>query len=156
VTYEFEAKGNRGPVKLVWHDGVETIPRPDDLEPGREVPGTGAIVIGDKGKIMYGSHGAGSLRIFPEEKMRAYRQPARTLPRVKDHFVDWLDAIKNGSRAGSDFDYGGPLTEIALLGIVATKRLGEKLEWDGPNMRFTNANEANPHLNPPYREGWTL
>jgi hypothetical protein len=75
---------------------------------------------------------------------------------VKDHFVDWLDAIKNGSRAGSDFDYGGPLTEIALLGIVATKRLGEKLEWDGPNMRFTNANEANPHLNPPYREGWTL
>lgn len=156
VTYEFAAKGDRGPVKLVWHDGVETIPRPDDLEPGRNVPGTGAIVIGDKGKIMYGSHGAGGVRLFPEEKMKAYQQPARTLPRVKDHFVDWLDAIKGGTQAGSNFDYGGPLAEIALLGIVATKRLGEKLEWDGPNMRFANCDEANQCLNPPYREGWTL
>jgi len=156
VTYEFEAKGDRGPVKLIWHDGVETIPRPDDLEPGRNAPGTGAIVIGDKGKIMYGSHGAGGLRMFPEEKMKAYTQPARKLPRVKDHFVDWLDAIKNGTKAGSDFDYGGPLTEIALLGIIATKRLGVKLEWDGPNARFTNCAEANQCLNPSYREGWTL
>ena len=32
----------------------EKIPRPDDLEAGRDVPKTGAIVIGDKGKIMYG------------------------------------------------------------------------------------------------------
>lgn len=156
VTYEFEAKGDRGPVKLVWYDGVETIPRPDDLEPGRKVPDTGAIVIGDKGKLMYGSHGAGGLRLFPEDKMKAYTQPAMTLPRVRDHFVDWLDAIKSGGKAGSDFDYGGPLTEIALLGIIATKRLGEKLEWDGPNARFANSAQANQCLNPPYREGWTL
>lgn len=156
VTYEFDAKGDRGPVKLVWYDGTETIPRPEDLEPGRNVPGTGAIVIGDKGKIMYGSHGAGGVRLFPEEKMKAYRQPARTLPRVKDHFVDWLDAIKSGGKAGSDFDYGGPLTEIALLGVVGIKRLGQTLQWDGPNMRFTNCDEANADLHPAYRDGWVL
>ncbi len=156
VTFEFEAKGNRGPVKLIWHDGMEKIPRPDDLEPGRNVPGTGAIVIGDRGKIMYGSHGAGGVRMFPEEKMKAYQRPARTLPRVKDHFTDWLDAIRNGTKAGSDFDYGGPLTEIALLGVIATRRLGQTLEWDGAKKRFTNCDEANLHLHPPYREGWTL
>ena len=156
VTYEFAAKGSRGPVKLVWFDGAEKPPRPDDLEPGRDVPGTGAIVIGDKGKIMYGSHGAGSARIFPEEKMRAYKQPAKTLPRVRGHFEDWLDAVKNGRQAGSNFDYGGPLTEIAQLGIIATKMLGQKLEWDGENMRFTNCSEANAHLQQPYRDGWTL
>ncbi len=156
VTYEFAAKSGRSPVKLVWFDGAEKPPRPDDLEPERNVPDTGAIVIGDKGKIMYGSHGAGGARIFPEEKMRAYKQPPKTLPRVRDHFEDWLDAIKNGTQAGSNFDYGGPLTEIAQLGIIATKMLGQKLEWDGENMRFTNCPEANEHLQQPYREGWTL
>jgi len=156
VTYEFPAKGQRGPVKLVWFDGEEKIPRPDDLEAGRKVPETGAIVIGDKGKITYGSHGAGGVRIFPETKMRAYTQPPQTLPRVPDHFVDWLRAVKTGGVAGSNFDYGGPLTELALLGIIGVKHLGRKLEWDAENMRFTNCAEANLCLNPPYRQGWTL
>ncbi len=156
VTYEFPAKGGRGPVKLVWFDGAEKIPRPDDLEPGRKVPGTGAIVIGDKGKITYGSHGAGGVRIFPETKMKAYQQPARKLQRVPDHFVDWLRAVKSGGVAGSNFDYGGPLTEIALLGVIGIKHLGQKLEWDTENRRFTNCDEANACLNPPYRQGWTL
>jgi len=156
VTYEFAAKGKRGPVKLVWFDGEEKIPRPDDLEPGRKVPGTGAIVIGDQGKITYGSHGAGGVRIFPEEKMRVYQQPAKTLPRVAGHFEDWLGAIRNGTQAGSNFDYGGPLTEIALLGAIGIRFLGQKLEWDAAGMRFTNCAEANQYLDPPYRNGWTL
>jgi len=156
VTYEFPAKGRRGPVKLVWFDGEEKMPRPAELEEGRNVPRTGAIVIGDKGKIMYGSHGAGGKRIIPEPKMKAYKLPPEKLPRVKNHHEDWLHAIKTGTQAGSNFDYGGPLTEIAQLGIIATKMLGQRLEWDGPNMRFTNCPEANRHLNPPYRKGWTL
>jgi predicted dehydrogenase len=156
VNYEFPASGGRGPVKMVWFDGVEKPPRPEELEEERKVPGTGAIVIGDKGKIMYGSHGAGGARIIPETKMKAYEQPAKTLPRVKGHHEDWLDAVKNNTQASSNFDYGGPLTEIALLGIIATKMLGRKLRWDGINMRFTNCDEANQFINPPYREGWTL
>ena len=156
VTFEFAAKGDRGPVKLIWFDGQEKIPRPDDLEPGRKVPQTGAIVIGERGKITYGSHGAGGVRIFPETKMRAYTQPAKTLARVPGHFEDWLRAVKTGGVAGSNFDYGGPLTELALLGIIGIKHLGQKLEWDGENARFTNCDEANACLNPPYRQGWTL
>ena len=160
VEYEFPARGKRGPVKLIWFDGTEKIPRPNDLEPGRDVPRTGAIVIGDKGKITYGSHGAGGVRIIPETKMKAYKQPPKTLPRVKGHHNDWLQAIKNGKQAGSNFDYGGPLTEIARLGIIAIRQthggLGQKLEWDSENMRFTNCPEANQLINPPYREGWTL
>jgi predicted dehydrogenase len=156
VTYEFAAKGDRGPVKLIWFEGAERIPRPDDLEAGRKVPGTGAIVIGDKGKITYGSHGASGVRIFPETKMKAYTQPAQKLPRVPGHFEDWLRAVKTGGVAGSNFDYGGPLTEIALLGMIGIKHVGQKLEWDGANARFTNCDEANACLNPPYRQGWTL
>ena len=88
--------------------------------------------------------------------MRAYEQPPQKLPRVPDHFVDWLRAVKTGGVAGSNFDYGGPLTELALLGIIGIKHLGQKLEWDTANTRFTNCDEANQCLNPPYRQGWTL
>ena len=156
ITYEFAAKGDRGPVKLFWYDGVEKPPRPADLEAQRNVPATGAIVIGETGKITYGSHGAGGVRIFPEEKMRAYKRPARTLPRVQGHHHDWLKAIKNGTQAGSRFDYGGPLTEIALLGVIATKMLGQELQWDSENARFPNCSDADRYVSPPYRDGWRL
>ncbi|UCE48510.1 MAG: hypothetical protein JSW47_23325, partial [Phycisphaerales bacterium] len=105
---------------------------------------------------MHGSHGAGGVRIFPETRMKEYRRPEPTIPRVRGHHQDWLNAIKTGGKAGSNFDYGGPLTEIARLGIIAVQRLGEKLEWDSENMRFTNCAEANKLINPPSRKGWEL
>ncbi|UCE48036.1 MAG: Gfo/Idh/MocA family oxidoreductase, partial [Phycisphaerales bacterium] len=82
ITFHFPAKGRRGPVKLLWHSGTRPIPRPADLEPNRKVPPTGAIVIGTKGKIMHGSHGAGGVRIFPETRMKEYKRPEPTIPRV--------------------------------------------------------------------------
>ena len=89
--------------------------------------------------------------------MRAYKRPPRSLPRVKSHHGDWLDAIKNGTKAGSNFDYGGPLTEIALLGIIGTKMLGQKLQWDGVSAQFSNCSQANQYVTPPrFRNGWTL
>jgi predicted dehydrogenase len=158
VKFEFPARGKRGPIKLFWYDGTRKCPRPEGLDESRQVPGTGAFVLGDKGGIMYGSHGAGNVRLFPDEKMKAYKQPEKTLPRVprQDHHGDWLQAIRSGKQAGSNFGYGGPLTEIALVGIIAMKMLGKKLEWDSKNARFTNCDEANPFLNPPLRKGWTL
>ena len=156
ITFKFPAKGKRGPVKLLWYSGKREIPRPADMEPGRTVPRTGAIVIGTKGMIKHGSHGAGDPRILPESKMREYKEPEQTIPRVRGHHQDWLDAIKTGGKAGSNFDYGGPLTELARLGIIAMQMLGRELQWDGENMRFTNCDEANQLINPPYREGWTL
>jgi hypothetical protein len=106
---------------------------------------------------MYGSHGAGGVRIIPEAKMRAYQQPEKTLPRGLQHYRDWLDAIRSGTKAGSDFaTYGGPLTELAMLGVIAIKLPGAKLAWDTQTTQFTNCPEANQHVNPPYRDGWTL
>ncbi len=88
--------------------------------------------------------------------MKAYTLPEKKIPRVREHHDDWLRAIREGRKAGSDFSYGGPLTEIAMLGVIALKIPGMKLEWDSENTRFTNCDEANQHINPPYRQGWTL
>ena len=92
ITFEFPAKGKRGPVKLVWYEGRRRIPRPAELEKGRGDVGTGAVVIGDRGKIVYGSHGAGGCRLIPETKMKAYKRPEPKIARVRgSHQQDWLE-----------------------------------------------------------------
>jgi hypothetical protein len=48
------------------------------------------------------------------------------------------------------------LTETILLGNVAMRAKGAKLDWDGPNLRFTNAPEANQFLSKEYRKGFGL
>jgi hypothetical protein len=44
-----------------------------------------------------------------------------------------------------------------LLGIVALRAgQGKKVLYDGANMQFTNAPDANQYLTREYRSGWTL
>ena len=88
--------------------------------------------------------------------MREYKKPEKTIPRVRGHHWDWLEAIRTGRRAGSDFDYGGPLAEIALLGAIAIRFPGQELKWDARKMRFTNFADANAYVGPPFRKGWSL
>ncbi len=156
ITYQFPANAKRGPVTLHWYSGTEKIPRPTELEADEKDIDTGAVVMGDKGTIVYGSHGAGHVHIIPQAQADAYQRPPKTIPRAKEHHQDWLQAIRNGTKAGSDFSYGGPLTEIAMLGVIAIKLTGTKLEWDTKAVRFKNSREANEFLNPPYRKGWSL
>ena len=156
VRYEFPARGNMPPVKLTWSDGRLRPPRPDDMEINRTFGGEGALLIGQDGNIMHGSHGAGGLRIVPESKMKAYKLPSKTLPRSKGHHEDWILACKGAEPASSNFDYGGPLTEMVLLGVLAARNQNRKLIWDVKNMRVTNDKKANEYVNPAYRDGWTL
>lgn len=157
ITYEFAANAKRGPITLHWYSGTERIPRPPEMEPDDKSIEIGAAVLGDKGTIVYGSHGASGVRLIPQEKADAYKNPPRTLPRVREgHHRDWLKAIKEGRPAGSDFSYGGPLTELAMLGVIAIKMAGTKLEWNAEKMEFSNSPEANRYVNPPYRPGWAL
>jgi predicted dehydrogenase len=155
IRYDFAAKGSRPPVKLTWYDGSQRPEKPEELGNGK-LPEIGALVVGDKGKILYGSHGAGGLQILPKEKMAGYSQQPKRLPKSPGHQREWIDACKAGGQANSSFSYGGPLTEIALLGIIAMQFKGRKLEWDGPNMKFVNCPEANAFLTPKFREGWIL
>lgn len=156
LVYRFPAKGDRGPVTMHWYSGTQRIPRPAELDPAEKDPDTGAVVIGDKGSILYGSHGAARVRLIPQSRMESFVRPARTLPRGLEHHRDWLQAIVEGRKAGSDFSYGGPLTEVAMLGVIAMKFPGQRLEWDAAHARFTNVDEANAHVSPAYRAGWEL
>ena len=61
-----------------------------------------------------------------------------------------------GGKASADFDYSGPLTELALLGNVAKRFPDRKLLWDNDNMKVTNLDEANEWVRRTYRKGWSL
>lgn len=153
ITYEFPAKGSRCPVKLVWYDGMERPPQLPELGKENTVPSTGALLVGDSGVIMHGSHGADRAQIFPDERMASYERPAPKLPRVKgSHADDWFDAIREGRPAGSSFGYSAALTEIALLGVIALRFPGRRLEWDAAAMCFRNSSEANAFVDPPARK----
>jgi hypothetical protein len=156
VTYRFPARGDLPPVKLTWYDGLRP-PRPIELEDGRRLGNVegGALFKGTKGKLVAGVYGE-SPRLIPESRMQEYKQPPKTIPRVKgSHEQDWVRACKNGRPAGADFEYSGLLTEVCLLGNVA-RRVDAKIEWDKDNMKATNLPEADKYIRTPYRQGWTL
>lgn len=158
VRFKFSARGKMPPVELTWSDGRLRPPRPKDMEIDRRFGGEGALLVGENGNIMHGSHGAGGMRIVPETKMKAYQQhlPEKTLPRSQGHHKDWILACKGGKPASSNFGYGGPLTEMALLGVLAIRNQNRKLIYDVKNMKITNDKEADKYVRPPFRGGWTL
>ncbi len=78
------------------------------------------------------------------------------MPRSIGHYEEWLAACKDGSKPISNFDYAGPLTEIALLGVLAMRAPGQRLQWDADNQKIANAPELNEFVHTEYRKGWTL
>jgi hypothetical protein len=119
--------------------------------------GGGVIFIGTKGKLMCSVYGE-SPRLIPEAKMIEYKRPEKTIPRSPGIHEEWVAACKGEGKTTSNFDYAGKLTEMMLLGNIALKVKDKNtiLQWDGPNMRFTNLDEANQYLQMEYRKDWTL
>ena len=163
VTYEFPARREMPPVKVVWYDGGLRPPRPPELEPGREFGAGGHLFVGDKGKIVtQRGEGKRSYTLIPESRALAYGEPPQKLPRSIGHYAEWAAACKGGQPGGSNFDWAGPLAEAVLLGNVALRRelreelTTKKLLWDSANLRFTNSETANRFLRREYRAGWSL
>jgi len=156
VTYQFPPRGNLPPVRLTWYEGLRA-PRPDELEDGRTMGDRegGVVFKGTQGKLTCGTYGNGP-RLIPESRMKDYKRPPKTLPRVGDsHEMDWARACKAGKPAGAGFDYSGPLTEVCMLGNAA-RRADARIEWDAKNLKVTNLPEANQLIRTEYRRGWSL
>jgi predicted dehydrogenase len=154
VTYQFPARGDLPPVTVKWYDGRKLPPRPEELEADRKLPTNGSMFVGDKGTILVSD--AASFRIIPEEKMKAYKGPDPTIPRSPGHKKEWLQAIKGGPPAMSNFaEWGGPLAEIVLLGNLAV-RVGQRFEYDVAAMKARNCPEADQYIRREYRKGWEL
>ena len=156
IHYYFPAKGRRPAVKMAWYDGAKLPPQPKDLDPGLRLGSNGILFVGEKGSLLGGSH-AGTPRIIPEAKRKAYGKPPQSLPRSPGHHQEWIEACKAGKPedAKSGFWYAGPFTEALLVGNLAV-RLGRRVEWDTKTMRSPNCPEADNYVTKFYRAGWRI
>lgn len=154
ITYEFPARGSMPATKVTWYDGGKVPNRPKELEAEREFSKrSGYFMVGDKGVIYDPSEKCFSPRLIPEARMRKASFPEKTIPRVPNGNAvqEWITACKGGMKPGSNFEYAGPLTEMVLLGNVAVRARGKKIEWDAKQMRISNAPELNRYLRFPHR-----
>lgn len=160
IRFEFPARGELPPVKFTWYDGGKK-PTDDVLKEvvkvvkDGKVPGSGCLIVGDKGQLFTSNDYGQDRKLLPEEAYKDYKPPEPTLPRSPGHHKEWLLACKGGKPAMSSFDYAAFLTETILLGNVAM-RVGKRIEWDGPNMKSTNCPETEKFVKREYRKGWSL
>ena len=155
ITFEFAGNDKRPGLKFFWYDGGK---RPDkELLNGKNPSGSGCCVIGEKGKIYspndYGAEFEVMGDVDKDMKVEYLESPG--------HFKEWVNAIKGGPAAMSNFpDYASPLTETILLGNlavwVAANGEGEKVEWDAKEMKVKNISGLEQMIKPVYRKGYTL
>ncbi len=163
VVYHFPAVGNRGPIKLFWYEGKlpsgeKNLP-PKDLFHGNTPPGSGSLIVGDKG-ILYSPNDYGAQWVLlPENKFENWTPPAPSIPRNGRDDVgmkeEWVKAIQGGPAAYSNFDFAADMTESILLGNVAMLA-GGRIEWDSKNLKVKNNKAAQQFIKRTYREGWVI
>jgi hypothetical protein len=155
ITYEFPARGKLPAVKMTWYEGGLMPTTPAEMPAGGRLPGNGVLYVGSKGKMFHGSHG-GMPQLLPAELHEAAAKVPKTMARSIGHYEEWLAAIKGGPKPVSNFEYAGPMTETVLLGVLAMRAPGVRLEWDSANLKVKNAPDVNQYAHTEYRAGWTL
>jgi predicted dehydrogenase len=175
VRYEFPARGEMPPVKVNWYEGrkdgtlvhppaelVEQVlseyakvphdekdkkSKKPDADKTPKLNNSGSIIVGEKG-MLYSPHDYGGVwYLLPAEQFHDYKAPPQTLARNpkgddEGQKIEWIAAAK--------------VTEFILLGNVAIRSGSTKLQWDGENMKFPNAPEAEKLLRREYRSPWSL
>ena len=159
VHYEYPAREGMPAVTVHWYDGGLTPKKPEvlgDMRIGQAA--SNVLFMGSKGVIRCGEYGDDP-HLFPLSLHRDYKRPPQTLKRITTgHEGNWLEAIRTGGQATSNFDYAGPFTEMVTMGNLAIRpeNVGKKLLWDGEKMRVTNDEKANDYVQTHYRDGWSL
>jgi len=143
-----------GDLILEWFDGEYYPPElirklySQDL---KDYPPESSMLIGTEGSLLI-PHNAPP-QLLPEDKFSNVQRPK--LP-PRNHYHHFVDACLGGEKTESHFAQTGPMTEAILLGTVAIRVPGQKLEWDSARLKVTNCSEANRYLQRRYRQGWRL
>lgn len=147
VTYKFPARDKVSKcampaVTVTWYDGGLQPPRPAGVAPGRNLndDGGGIIFHGTKDTLICGCYGVNPWLVSG----RKPTVPSMCRKVELSHQMDWVRACKEDPKnrvlTASDFSQAGPFNEMVVLGVLGVRlqNLNKVLEWDGPNMKFTN------------------
>ena len=164
IIYQFPAKGKRGPLKVVWQDGVndpnkdKDFVRPPGIPADLQLNGEfGQVFVGTEGCLFVNDAYCGTAPVvFPETLRDKARAIKKVYPRVSGGPTQELcRAIRGeGDKPVSNFiDHAAPLTEMVLAGNLAV-RLGKKIDWDAAAMDARGLPEVKAMLKRIYRAGW--
>jgi len=128
-------------VEVYWTDGGITPLIPKGMPKDKFLDIDGPVIFhGTKDTLICGCYGRDPWLLSGRTPNSPKTQREVTL----SHEMDWVRACKespdNRTKSASDFSEAGPFNEMVVMGVLAVRLQGLKkeLEWDGPNMQFTN------------------
>jgi predicted dehydrogenase len=171
ITYSFPARSDLPACDLHWYegkrDGSRIMPPADllakVLHKDEVLADSGSILIGEKGILFSPNDYGAKFRLTPEKAFEELKldRPERGPEGVatdNDAYMkkEWAEAIRAGkpAQASSNFDYAARLTEAMLLGNIAVRFAGQRLEYDPAKLLFTNSKDASGLIRVEYRKGW--
>jgi len=133
----YREKGDRPGFTTYWYegnkqDGKPFMPEnPEELKvDGRELPRTGNLVIGTKGKMLVNGDYWDSTQLIPDARRKEFGRPEKLLERSPGHHQEFFMACKGEKPrefSQSNFGYSGPMAANIQLGNLCA-RAGKKLE----------------------------
>jgi hypothetical protein len=172
VRWQLPARGPMPPVTLLWHHGpayapgtretlhqilrrfgVSTEAEADDL-----MRMAGSLLIGTDGALAGDDHSVRVTALPPAQFAGGdLTGPPVRIPASNGLYVDWIAACRGGRpHILADFDHGGPLSELLMLGNLATRFPNQTITYDPVAGRITRPSETNRHLGYSYRDGWRI
>ncbi|HNS18951.1 MAG TPA: Gfo/Idh/MocA family oxidoreductase [Sedimentisphaerales bacterium] len=145
-----------GPVEIIPPDGkdckVLTYQYANGIPMTRD-QANGVLFDGTTGKVEVNR---GYLKTWPENLKDQVIGPNQVhLYNSKDHYADWLDAIRKRTDPICSIEIGASSVTVCHLGNIAY-RLQRPLKWDPKREVFVGDDEANRLLSRPYRSPWCL
>lgn len=145
-----------GPVEIVPPDGkdyrVLTYKYANGIPMTRD-NANGVLFEGTTGKVEVNR---GYLKTWPDNLKDQVIGPDKIhLYDSKDHYADWLDAIRKRTEPICDIEIGASSVTVCHLGNIAYK-LQRPLKWDPKREVFLGDDEANRLVSRPYRSPWSI
>jgi len=131
-----------------WYNGNR---RPSEeivklIEP-HKLPGQGSIYIGTNG-VMFSPYIGMPVLLGSAANKKITPVPGN------NHYLQFVETVRGNDKTSAPFSYAGPLSEMVLLGCLATRFPDQMIEWDADRMRSTNFEKANAYVRRQYRRGW--
>lgn len=145
-----------GPVEIIPPDGkgikVLTYKYASGVTMTRD-NANGVLFTGTKGKV---ETNRGHLKTWPDGLKDTKLGPnEKHLYESKNHYVDWLDAIRKRTKPVCDIETGLRSVSVCHLGNIAYK-LGRPLKWDPQREEIIGDPDASKLLSRPMRAPWRL
>jgi predicted dehydrogenase len=162
IRFDFPARGEKEACSMYWYDGhpkngAKRIKVPAEWDMGQPQM-SGSYWYGDK-QNGYLDNRSNNPRLSTKQAMMEFNKGAdipQTYERLKVRgpHAEWVAAVKGDIKeCGSNFDYAAPMSEVALIGVIA-QRFGGRIEWDPIKGQITNRPELNAYVRAPVRKGW--